>query len=551
MKRILSFFAVMMSLCASVLAQTATTTRADSSQVNRHLYVIGVMTADTVNGQIILTGTLNVNGLTTQDSLNVGTLNVTSSGKAKTLFVGEGQNSALVVFAVKDFAGTNVAWDDSTGKRYGYFVADSGSAQSVLGHVRILGTNLQYYDGTTYITLPVTVSGGAGGWQTFANNRVYLTTAGDSVFVNATAGDTTVIGGALFNVMSTAYVSGTLKVDGVLTANGSGLTTIPITAVTALQDSLDDKVNRGETSIGLITGLQDTLDNKQNRGENYSVGAATGSSFTPSGPSGRVGWVTRNGTAPQSGTVATSTATDTMKAGTFQGSGALLTALPISATTALQDSLTDKLNRGESIASIQDSLNVKLNRTEVIASVQDSLDVKANRSEAIALVQDSLDVKLNRSEAGTMAQVDSSDYHGGASINTLGKISSYNSTTTDGFGIVAIADTVVRTGQATDIGAVNFANVAAGLYEVAAYVSCTTASGSGSPTLDLTISWTDAVGATSRVVVNDFSVSATGRTYSTPNLIQLASGNITWQTAIANPDGSPQYSIYIVIKRIG
>jgi hypothetical protein len=128
--------------------------------------------------------------------------------------------------------------------------------------------------------------------------------------------------------VATATATDSVKA-GVFQGSGSLLTAVPIGGTTGLQDSLTAKLNRAEFLIARMAYLQDSLTAKQNRGENYPIGAATGSSLTPSGTSGQFGWWKRNATAPESGTLSPATATDTVKAVT-----AIFTNLSLVKTTA-------------------------------------------------------------------------------------------------------------------------------------------------------------------------------------------------------------------------
>lgn len=107
------------------------------------------------------------------------------------------------------------------------------------------------------------------------------------------------------------------------------------------------------------------------------------------------------------------------------------------------------------------------------------------------------------------------------------------------------------TGQTAAIGSTALSNTPpAGLYAVEVYAACTTASGSGAPTLDVTIGWTDVVGATTQSAVTALSLAATGRA-SGRVLAQVASGNITYSTTINAASGTPQYAVYIRVVALG
>jgi len=113
------------------------------------------------------------------------------------------------------------------------------------------------------------------------------------------------------------------------------------------------------------------------------------------------------------------------------------------------------------------------------------------------------------------------------------------------------------TGQTAAIASTALSNGApAGLYAIEVYAVCTTASGSGAPTLDVTLGWTDVLGATTANAAGlngttfPLSLAATGRAQA-KFILQLASGNITYSTTINAASGSPQYAIYIRVISLG
>lgn len=119
--------------------------------------------------------------------------------------------------------------------------------------------------------------------------------------------------------------------------------------------------------------------------------------------------------------------------------------------------------------------------------------------------------------------------------------------------------TVNLTGQTAGIGTttITVSPSAVQVYLVEVVVQCTTVSGSGAPTLDVTIGWTDAVGATTRNATADpgatafpLPLSVTGRT-SAKFLFRRASGNITYATTINAASGTPQYALHIRVLSMG
>jgi len=112
--------------------------------------------------------------------------------------------------------------------------------------------------------------------------------------------------------------------------------------------------------------------------------------------------------------------------------------------------------------------------------------------------------------------------------------------------------------QTSAIGSTNLSSTPpAGVYAVEVYVACTTASGAGAPTLDVTVGWTDNVGATTQNVAAEpgatafpLPLSATGRSKGRV-LCRVASGDISYSTTINAAAGTPQYAIYIRVLSLG
>ena len=109
------------------------------------------------------------------------------------------------------------------------------------------------------------------------------------------------------------------------------------------------------------------------------------------------------------------------------------------------------------------------------------------------------------------------------------------------------------TGQTANITSTNLVQAgSAGVYQVDVYALCTTVSGSGSPTLDVNISWTDTVGATSSTVVSGLALhTSTGRAQGTVLCQLAASNNIAFTATINSPSGSPQFALYIRVTAKG
>ncbi len=108
------------------------------------------------------------------------------------------------------------------------------------------------------------------------------------------------------------------------------------------------------------------------------------------------------------------------------------------------------------------------------------------------------------------------------------------------------------TGQTSGVASTNLSSSAptGAVYIVDVVAVCTTASGSGAPTLDVTIAWTDVLGATTEKTINALSLSATGRAHGATRL-ELASGNIAYSTTINAASGTPQYALYMRVMCLG
>lgn len=109
-----------------------------------------------------------------------------------------------------------------------------------------------------------------------------------------------------------------------------------------------------------------------------------------------------------------------------------------------------------------------------------------------------------------------------------------------------IGSGVERTAAVTP--AVNlYASAPAGLYRVNAYAVVTTAAAAG--TLDVRIGWTDELGATTEDVINDLSLTGTGRAAAT-KVFRHSSGNITYEIPIAGLSGIPGFYLNVLLERL-
>ena len=92
------------------------------------------------------------------------------------------------------------------------------------------------------------------------------------------------------------------------------------------------------------------------------------------------------------------------------------------------------------------------------------------------------------------------------------------------------------------------------MYRVSFYPQCTTAGGADR-TLDVSIYWTDLVGATNQQVVTAFSLAATGRLNILTNRDDITffatAGAIQYSTTVNGVLGSPRYALDIRVEWLG
>lgn len=106
------------------------------------------------------------------------------------------------------------------------------------------------------------------------------------------------------------------------------------------------------------------------------------------------------------------------------------------------------------------------------------------------------------------------------------------------------------TAQTANIATTNLSSTPpAGLYAVEVYIACTTADVTAG-TLAVTIGWTDVLGATTTTPVTGFALTATGRA-SGRQLVQVASGDITYAVAVTGAYGTSQYAVYVRVLALG
>lgn len=135
-------------------------------------------------------------------------------------------------------------------------------------------------------------------------------------------------------------------------------------------------------------------------------------------------------------------------------------------------------------------------------------------------------------------------------VNSSGQIPKIANVTMEGkYGVPGVVDTINRVGYTESVGTTNFAVMTAGVYEVGGYIEITTGD---AETITLTLSWTDAVGATTSTPINLASMVSTGRVrFTTVEPISVASGNFTWATTVTTADaGVPVYNVKLWVKNI-
>lgn len=122
----------------------------------------------------------------------------------------------------------------------------------------------------------------------------------------------------------------------------------------------------------------------------------------------------------------------------------------------------------------------------------------------------------------------------------------YSGLTTEGEGVTWIGDVVALTAQTAAIGATNMTNGAARMLHRVSYYLVTTTADVTAGTIQVSIGYTDVLGATTQVSAA-LSLAATGRT-SGQFFIQRASGNITYATTLVGIMGTAQYALYLTLE---
>ena len=117
------------------------------------------------------------------------------------------------------------------------------------------------------------------------------------------------------------------------------------------------------------------------------------------------------------------------------------------------------------------------------------------------------------------------------------------------FSSVVPSTTLQLTGQtANSTGTMVASGAATGEWLALVYALCTTASGAGAPTLDVTLSITDNVGAATITAISGLSLAATGRAQGVIAL-RCSGGGIDYTATINAGAGTPQYALYVDLVR--
>lgn len=120
----------------------------------------------------------------------------------------------------------------------------------------------------------------------------------------------------------------------------------------------------------------------------------------------------------------------------------------------------------------------------------------------------------------------------------------------EGLGHATVVATVALTAQAASIGTTTlYTPVAAGMYRVSVYHLVTTAATS-SGTLNTTIGWTDDESAKTNLPAAQLDLTVDQSAASGTVFARATAAAITYSTTMAGEDGSPKYSLFIVVERL-
>ncbi len=157
---------------------------------------------------------------------------------------------------------------------------------------------------------------------------------------------------------------------------------------------------------------------------------------------------------------------------------------------------------------------------------------------------------INSHTLRSMSDVDSTTYHGSASINTTGKITTDAGITTAGLGHPIITDVQSYSAQTGTIGGFSFLSTAsAGIYRVSGAVSTTTVGSAGTVTIN--IYWTDDSGVGNILSAGSRNLNITGATPLTVIVVRSSGASaVQWSATVAGASGSPQYRVDMVCERL-
>lgn len=114
---------------------------------------------------------------------------------------------------------------------------------------------------------------------------------------------------------------------------------------------------------------------------------------------------------------------------------------------------------------------------------------------------------------------------------------------------VRVGDPIRLTGQNATIAATAFATAPTpGFYIIAGLVQCTTADAAAG-NVTLTLRWADDAGA-SAIATGALTLAALGRDVILARPLRIASGNVTYETAVAGGAGTSFYAIDCALYRL-
>ena len=134
-------------------------------------------------------------------------------------------------------------------------------------------------------------------------------------------------------------------------------------------------------------------------------------------------------------------------------------------------------------------------------------------------------------------------------ISEVGNLSNIHATTTEGWGVGAIVDTVEKSAQAASIAATNLnGTTSTGNYEISYYGACTTANGTS--TVSITIDWDNGTKTSTSATFSNASVNnyVSGTLY--VRNVPVSSSAIRYSTTVSGTIGSATYYVSVTAKRV-